>query len=88
MGKKSTSGAAFPALINPKNIPMTTGMSEKSVVVIAASAGLFPNGAMMNIDQLVRERPERIRMMKTRPKFVAVKSVAFQTPAMMIHEGR
>ena len=70
------------------NMEMTGGTSEKSVTRIAASVGLFPNGAMTNMVQLASERPVRMFIASTSPKFVAVKSLTFQMIAIKIHEGR
>ena len=88
VGKRSTSTAAREVDTPQKNMAMITGTRAKSVAMIAASVGLFPKGAMMNMDQLASDRPVRRVVASMSPKFVAVKSLTFQMTAMKIHAGR
>lgn len=87
-GKKRMRTNAMNVAMRVQTIPMTHHTKARMVETIAASCGLFPKGAMMNMDQLVRERPVRMWMAIMIPALVPVKSLTFHIPAIISHAGR
>ncbi len=87
-GKKRMRMNATNVAIRLQTIPMIHQTKARTVEATAASCGLFPKGAMTNMDQLVRERPVRMLIAIRIPALVPVKSLTCHIPAITSHAGR